>query len=500
MAGILFVYILLFVGRVFIIQILAIFAPLVFLCLISPKTQKYFDEWLKALIGWVFLGIFVLLLLVIGLGAGQQLMPEDLAPHPIPGVVLSQIGPIFTYYLFLFIFLAIVIYFSKKAMPAGADSAIKGITEIGKIAAGTGLGVLGANMLKRSSVEKAVDLQEKAEKIKEGGGPSKFLSLKGLRERATLTASNVSNWAYRMEGTTAKKKEVKMAEEHAKEWANVPSEEVVAKNLSGHPEAQVARAIVLKDRGDIDRISLEDAKAVLQSGDSGLIKAIAPNYLEQMNPRDEEGNQITFKQQKENLEKRKIEAETSNDQKELEKINEELQKTNIAERITQKLSKEKTPEEGGGRTPKEEEERRRKEAVQKSFPTDPKKIENIEPTEQLIKTMIDFDIPPGQIAQFAQIHGSAFAENFKKTINNMVHDMEAKGMDATKAVETVANYLSTERPGLVKYAISSAGGSIITFPKEILNEFEKKRVKSQTQQKKKPVIYGPRGEILSGEE
>jgi len=462
MAFILFFYVLLFVSRVLIIQILAIFAPLAFLCFILPNTKKFFDEWLKALIGWIFLGIFVLFLLMIGLGVGQQIMPGDMAPNPIPGMAWFQIGEIFIYYFFLFVFLAIVLYISKKYMPVGADSVAKGIGDISKIAAGTGIGVLGAKMIARGAVGRAVNLEEKAKEIKgkQADTPGYKLSIK---ERATLKASQLSNWGYRMSGTTATKQEVKMAEEDAKIWANIPTEELNKKNLSEQSEQQVARAIALKDRGEIHLIKPEDMIEVIRTGESSLIKAMAPHYLKEMGE--------SFEIQRKKLEERRVQAETSGDQKELQKTKEESVKINIAESIVQKLSKKKTLEEGGGATPEEEEIRRRKEAVLKVFPTDPKKIENIPPTEDLIRTMIDFGVPSNLMAQYARIHGTAFAENFKKVINNM-KDPKGNRIDGP---EKIANELLKKRPDLVKYAMSSSGGSIIALPQEILNELEKKQ-------------------------
>lgn len=65
--GILFSYAMLFLTRVFMIQLLAILAPLAILSYAIPQTKKLFDLWKDWLLGWSFGGILVLFLLVLGL-------------------------------------------------------------------------------------------------------------------------------------------------------------------------------------------------------------------------------------------------------------------------------------------------------------------------------------------------------------------------------------------------------------------------------------------------
>jgi len=66
-AGVFFTYAFLFGARVFVVELLAILAPLAFICYILPQTKKYFDEWLHHLIEWLTLGIILFFFLVIGL-------------------------------------------------------------------------------------------------------------------------------------------------------------------------------------------------------------------------------------------------------------------------------------------------------------------------------------------------------------------------------------------------------------------------------------------------
>jgi len=115
-AGVFFTYVFLFSVRVFIIQILAILAPLAFVCLILPQTKKYWDEWLKHLIGWTFLGIFLLFFLVIGIKAADAIVPPE-GLTPIPFLGWGQITAYFAYYFFMFIYFILVIWVSKRFMP-----------------------------------------------------------------------------------------------------------------------------------------------------------------------------------------------------------------------------------------------------------------------------------------------------------------------------------------------------------------------------------------------
>ncbi|MBZ9578247.1 hypothetical protein KJA14_00025 [Patescibacteria group bacterium] len=116
-SGVFFTWTFLFAARVFVIQILAILAPLAFVCMILPQTRKYWDEWLKHLLGWMFLGIFLLFFLVIGLRAADVLVPPGgLTPIPVLGWL--SIASYFTYYFFIFIYLILVSYVSSRFMPA----------------------------------------------------------------------------------------------------------------------------------------------------------------------------------------------------------------------------------------------------------------------------------------------------------------------------------------------------------------------------------------------
>lgn len=133
LGGILFTYIFLFAARGYIIQILAALSPLAFLCLVMPQTKKYWDQWLHHLVGWLLVGILVLFFLIIGSKMTSQLSPPGaLAFVPILGFFV--LGNIVSYYLFIFIFLAVLLFVSKKSMPEFASFLIDQAKSMGNMA------------------------------------------------------------------------------------------------------------------------------------------------------------------------------------------------------------------------------------------------------------------------------------------------------------------------------------------------------------------------------
>ncbi len=144
MSGILFTYAFLFAARIYIVQLLAMLAPLAFLCSVLPQTQKYWDEWLKTIVEWIFLGIILFLFLVLGLRATDSLVPSHIRTIPmLPVFGWLSVPEYFIYYFFLFVYLTSTLWLSKKYMPELAEAMIKqgniwgkmitrGITPIGK--------------------------------------------------------------------------------------------------------------------------------------------------------------------------------------------------------------------------------------------------------------------------------------------------------------------------------------------------------------------------------
>ena len=145
-AGIFFTYFFFFVIRAYIIWALAVLAPLAFICLILPQTKKWWDEWLKHLLEWMFLGILLLLWLVLGLKLMGSLMPAG-GTTITPIIGWAQIGDHAKYFLFLFVYLVIGLFIMQKTKPALAAT----VTALGGQIGGVmgGVAGAGARLLKR---------------------------------------------------------------------------------------------------------------------------------------------------------------------------------------------------------------------------------------------------------------------------------------------------------------------------------------------------------------
>ena len=169
------IYIFLLAARVYIIQILAILSPLAFLCLILPQTKKYWDEWFQHLIQWTFVGTFLLFFLMIGLSAGNALLPNG---NTSPGVydlgVLLPIVNVPQYYLFysfLFIYLSVSFWMVNRTMPMLAvaitsqmsGAATRGWNMYGRKAAGDAV-----RKVNEKATDHAADQKELQTKISTG--------------------------------------------------------------------------------------------------------------------------------------------------------------------------------------------------------------------------------------------------------------------------------------------------------------------------------------------
>jgi len=122
-------YVFLFGARVFVLQILAMLAPLAFICLILPQTKKYWDEWFQHLVQWLLLGVVVLFLLALGFSALDYLRipPGSImdcfgVPGPLLPICffLEAIVILGIFYFGVFVYLMAVLFISRKLMPTFA--------------------------------------------------------------------------------------------------------------------------------------------------------------------------------------------------------------------------------------------------------------------------------------------------------------------------------------------------------------------------------------------
>jgi hypothetical protein len=204
------IYIILFAARVYIIQILAILSPLAFLCLILPQTQKFWDEWLKHLVQWTFVGTILLFFLMIGLSAGNAILPNA---HVLPNattlgnyIPILNIPQYYLFYSFLFIYLAVSFWMVDRTMPLLAVAIVnmsKGVATKSWDKYGKGV----KNDLVQRINEKAVAHENRGREISEGN--ITLSDKEKLVHQATSVALAPVFGAHRLNRTTPKQSVIK---------------------------------------------------------------------------------------------------------------------------------------------------------------------------------------------------------------------------------------------------------------------------------------------------
>ena len=264
-------FIFLFAARVFIIQMLAMLAPLAFLCLILPQTQKWWSEWFKHLIEWLTLGIFWLFFLVLGFKGIGLLTPEMAITGwevtvPLPGFAWAQIGPYVFYYFCIFTYLAIILYLSKKYRPALSQALIDFGKQVGGLMWSRGLKPFSGAMweeMRRATV-RTPGAREKAEAKAARGerlGFGEKLALtgfgKGLERVSVGAVRGISHWVYR---TTPEEDLMKEMSEAEKKGAEIKDPNLLIRDMKaairtrneaaaiGSVSAGIKKGTVFKER------------------------------------------------------------------------------------------------------------------------------------------------------------------------------------------------------------------------------------------------------------
>jgi len=186
----------LFVFRIFVIWILAVLSPVAFVCFVLPQTKKYWDEWLKYLLEWMFVGIFALFFLALGL----KTIPSISNP-PIGFVGVILIPGFLYYYFFLFVYLVLVLWLIKRFMPTFAQFLIGAATAAGGIMWASGIKPLGKGIGRRAgrlaTKQAAEEAKAKADAVAAG---TKYTP--SFRMRALGLMSRPARLGYRLRGTT----------------------------------------------------------------------------------------------------------------------------------------------------------------------------------------------------------------------------------------------------------------------------------------------------------
>lgn len=255
-------YAFLFAARVFVIQILAMIAPLAFLCLILPQTKKWWDEWLKHLIEWLTFGVLFLFFLALGLRAINAFIPP-VSSVDVPLDVLNvgkaifidgKIPEQFIYYFFLCIYLFVVIWFTNKFTPVMAATIIAQFTALGGFVMTKGLKPMGG-VAKDQAVRNETE-REKLEAKKKAGktlSPIEKAGLYGYQK-----TSGLAKWGLREAGTSRETEIKKATLEQQKKLENLADDDLHKMASNGAASSTSAAALnILAKR---DKVKDEDVK------------------------------------------------------------------------------------------------------------------------------------------------------------------------------------------------------------------------------------------------
>ncbi|MGM0438997.1 MAG: hypothetical protein ACQEP3_01000 [Patescibacteria group bacterium] len=189
-AGALLSYSILFLARIFIIQILAIFSPLAFIAWTIDKTKKtIWDRWLKALVQWSLLGVVLLFFLLLATIAVEPLRPQDsMSVFDNSSGFKAQIASLFIYYSSLGVFLIVTLKIANNFMPEGAQAVIDGVQQ-----AASGFKKAAAPMTRPITRE----IDRKGGKEKQEEAKEAWNKADNIGEKAKAGTQRVSNWASR---------------------------------------------------------------------------------------------------------------------------------------------------------------------------------------------------------------------------------------------------------------------------------------------------------------
>ena len=187
-----FVLLVLFLARPFILEILAVLSPLVFVCLILPQTKKFWfwDKWFKYLLEWLMLGIVFLFLLALSFSTLKTFTPNISLISVVPILSWFQFPQIVLYYLVLVSYLAVVFFVVKSTLPQGAQAMISGAKGLGRRLKG----FVGKSGLKKTFTEAGEFTGDKLSKYIASDGPQE-LGTKWRSSTKRGPLSTVSRWA-----------------------------------------------------------------------------------------------------------------------------------------------------------------------------------------------------------------------------------------------------------------------------------------------------------------
>ncbi len=287
-----FIFFAVLLARIFVIQILAVIAPLAFFCLIFPDTEKWWKKWVEHLVQWLFVGVIFIFLMYLGL-----------ALVPIVGVLtdgitenLPELSGLFGFlwegdlinYLILLIYFVVILGVCKsfipdlaKAMMAQAGSAVKAAKPF----------VGGLSSVGKKQMQKQMGQSDKFQEAmgrlsKMGGGRSKFPG-GGMAQTALRRAGQ----AGKRQASQAKESTL---DENEKKFKGFSADEKRAEvdDLKKKKDYMAIGGMILSDPDDavdlLKNFSEEDKKKLFQATDKtskkkAVGKAASSEYMRYLN-------------------------------------------------------------------------------------------------------------------------------------------------------------------------------------------------------------------------
>jgi hypothetical protein len=250
----------LFLMRVFIIQLLAILSPLAVVSAVFSK--KYWEEWSTTLLEWTILGIPLLLFIILGIKSSQGIINLGSTDAGTSAYITDDSKKVFFYYFSLAIFLIIALAFSKMQTPKFAKQIKDGAISVGKMAWGMGLKPLG-KALGRTATDFSLDQKQREEKY-DG-------KAKGFRYRMHQAGNALGKGvrkAHTIAGTSPEKeKEIRATErrEYLKKRFKDPKHMTKGGLLTDEAlAARVSYASDEKGKDGIDQFSKEQIEKALK--------------------------------------------------------------------------------------------------------------------------------------------------------------------------------------------------------------------------------------------
>lgn len=209
LSGVYLTYIILFVSRIFWMQILAVISPLAIMAYALPQTRRFFNQWWGSLVKWTFLGVWTLFFLMLGLGSTGFIVPEDVSSvtGSDEGVFsLIAVNRYMLYYIFLICYLALVKDMADKE--SGMGSLFKGAMMGAGAMAFSHAIKPAANQAQKRAISSYMNKQAEIDSMKlEGRAPSTLDNLAmhgaGIMAKA-LDEKQLSNYRGVFSGDSAK--------------------------------------------------------------------------------------------------------------------------------------------------------------------------------------------------------------------------------------------------------------------------------------------------------